>query len=109
MKFVKRAYRSLAMRLYLLILLLVIPINGFTVCLSQQVVQDYQEKLEQSYQHELDILFAQTDSQLDSLQDTILSFSSSRWSSVFGTFTSDTSLRTNQFFSEMNTFCSANS
>ena len=109
MKLLKRAYRSLEMRLYLVLLLLVIPINCFTVILSQQVVQDYQDKLERSYQHELDIFFAQTDSQLESLQNTILTYSSSRWSAVFGAFTGDTSLKTNQFFSEMNAFCSANS
>ena len=45
---VHRIFRSLAMKLYILILVLVIPINLLVLFLSQMILQDYQDELRQS-------------------------------------------------------------
>ena len=64
---VHRIFRSLAMKLYILILVLVIPINLLVLFLSQMILQDYQDELRQSYRHELDIFYTQVNSDLSNL------------------------------------------
>ncbi len=81
---VHRIFRSLAMKLYILILLLVIPINLLVLFLSQMILQDYQDELRQSYRHELDIFYTQVNSDLSNLQSTLLSLTGGEWLSVYG-------------------------
>lgn len=81
---VHRIFRSLAMKLYILILVLVIPINLLVLFLSQMILQDYQDELRQSYRHELDIFYTQVNSDLSNLQSTLLSLTGGEWLSVYG-------------------------
>ena len=106
---VHRIFRSLAMKLYILILLLVIPINLLVLFLSQMILQDYQDELRQSYRHELDIFYTQVNSDLSNLQSTLLSLTGGEWLSVYGGYMQDTSLKTNQFYAELKNFCNTNS
>lgn len=106
---VHRIFRSLAMKLYILILVLVIPINLLVLFLSQMILQDYQDELRQSYRHELDIFYTQVNSDLSNLQSTLLSLTGGEWLSVYGGYMQDTSLKTNQFYAELKSLCSTNS
>ena len=106
---VHRIFRSLAMKLYILILLLVIPINLLVLFLSQMILQDYQDELRQSYRHELDIFYTQVNSDLSNLQSTLLSLTGGEWLSVYGGYMQDTSLKTNQFYAELKNLCNTNS
>ena len=106
---VHRIFRSLAMKLYILILVLVIPINLLVLFLSQMILQDYQDELRQSYRHELDIFYTQVNSDLSNLQSTLLSLTGGEWLSVYGGYMQDTSLKTNQFYAELKNFCNTNS
>lgn len=106
---VHRIFRSLAMKLYILILLLVIPINLLVLFLSQMILQDYQDELRQSYRHELDIFYTQVNSDLFNLQSTLLSLTGGEWLSVYGGYMQDTSLKTNQFYAELKNLCNTNS
>ena len=106
---VHRIFRSLAMKLYILILLLVIPINLLVLFLSQMILQDYQDELRQSYRHELDIFYIQVNSDLSNLQSTLLSLTGGEWLSVYGGYMQDTSLKTNQFYAELKNLCNTNS
>lgn len=105
---VHRIFRSLAMKLYILILVLVIPINLLVLFLSQMILQDYQDELRQSYRHELDIFYTQVNADLSNLQSTLLSLTGSDWLSVYGNFVQDTSLKTNQFYAELLQLCRTN-
>ena len=106
---VHRIFRSLAMKLYILILVLVIPINLLVLFLSQMILQDYQDELRQSYRHELDIFYTQVNSDLSNLQSTLLSLTGGEWLSVYGGYMQDTSLKTNQFYAELKNLCNTNS
>ena len=81
---VHRIFRSLAMKLYILILVLVIPINLLVLFLSQMILQDYQDELRQSYRHELDIFYTQVNSDLSNLQSTLLSLTGASGSASTG-------------------------
>ncbi len=82
----KRMEHSLAFRLLVMILLLIIPMNLLLILMANQIISSVEEDLTASYENELAIYMTRVDDGLQELEKTMNDIVSERWYTLSETY-----------------------